>query len=1225
MFASTFYFLKRKTENIAHFVYGYGLDVGESDFKELRPSSVQGAPKGWKLIRISGIIAKEELIQQVSEWNENKIITFNTDSLSFPEWIKRPTVYSYDNEIHKKGLKSLTNRTSLVDMYFGMNKSNWLTQLFPTEKLDLPRAKKEMEELENLIQNEVGISLFSSDSYRFGNIEIYTSTDYLPLTTKETGVHLKMNREKKFLNERAWKGEYVTTGASLWIDDSLHDHMPLTVNLSLTNDHGNREAIILDEVLTVHKAGKSRDFQTNEPISGYQIKIWSKHGHLLHYEDTHLIRSLNMDMNIRSANKRIRDPWSEKLPGKYKQQVETVETYGRNPIKIDGFSFDPWVNEGDLFEDEVKYILRSNKQSTSRFFPATQEGETKFFLYLHSLLEAKDVKKATLVDPYFGHESLGQFLSRMKTNLPIEIITSLSNKRNDENLSPLEFVKNYIDKNSTLLPSNMEIINVQSKKASEQQFHDRFLLLENKNGYTGYMLGTSFHSVGQKFPGIMVEIPSSVLESVISYIQELREGKITGRNEANAEMLFSSSRNRKSAAASNKTILPGGLKPFPGWEVIISLLFQKEETVSVKLLEECINEGLFEDYNGTYTWEVKADKKEQVIQTINHQIQKVQKQESDDYANLTQLFEALSFWNYHGSNILADEILMDKDLTDFLLTRLESIEKQIKETMNQSERGWFTLRAVFEDRNGSLASYLAIYDFYQYSYEYERLLKQNHFYASYLYQLNPNAYFSELDQNFVLLPHFLYLLSRKESFNEAFSLSEIATRIILFSILDSHQASSFGQLTTSNDIKKKVLLTYLGTLYKEQQWNNALHLHLPYLLTASFTDKDLPFIMRIREPFLTELLDQISQHQPNFVSAARMKMINQWVTNITTKEPYYFHASTDYVSLKRIVNILLVQIGDQWVDWYNQDFLKKLPWHAYRNPLLKSTQYSKWHSDSIKLLVGLFTGLSALEKISINRAFSEDEKALVVTIFNYFKEYLHPAISALPSDQLLLDDVLYSLAILTEYGELHEENQALLVLIEDKDVSLIRKLSVYFSTQTIFFRSIVQINNLLKSGTFLLSLGEQSMGRLKWISDVLQEFIKNCDTETEAEKIRSLQSNIMNLIKLASDDMLPLLWKLDLGNPLEVNNQWGKWANTLNVMPHEIKNAWTEEQGYEFFLKLIGLGLYLNGDMEGFQQWLHEKHHGLEQTEWQRIQEGKGEKVLEEIYRELSGLGDLGV
>lgn len=194
-------------------------------------------------------------------------------------------------------------------------------------------------------------------------------------------------------------------------------------------------------------------------------------------------------------------------------------------------------------------------------------------------------------------------------------------------------------------------------------------------------------------------------------------------------------------------------------------------------------------------------------------------------------------------------------------------------------------------------------------------------------------------------------------------------------------------MNISNDVKQKVLLTYLGTLYKEEQWNDALNLHLPYLLTASFTDKDLPFIMRIRKPFFTELLNQLSQHQPDFVSAARMKMINQWVTNITTKESYYFHASTDYESLKRIVNILLVQFGDQWIDWYSQDFLKKLPWHAYRNPLLKSTQYSKWHSDSIRLLVGLFTGLSALEKISMGRAFSEDEKALVVTIFNYFKEY----------------------------------------------------------------------------------------------------------------------------------------------------------------------------------------------------------------------------------------------
>ncbi|WP_096203282.1 hypothetical protein [Bacillus sp. FJAT-45350] len=88
----------------------------------------------------------------------------------------------------------------------------------------------------------------------------------------------------------------------------------------------------------------------------------------------------------------------------------------------------------------------------------------------------------------------------------------------------------------------------------------------------------------------------------------------------------------------------------------------------------------------------------------------------------------------------------------------------------------------------------------------------------------------------------------------------------------------------------------------------------------------------------------------------------------------YFHSATDYEELKRIVNVMLEQLGEKWTEWYIHDFIKQLPWHSYRNPLLKSIQYSKWHSDSIKLLLGLFTGLSALEKISSMSDGSKEEK-----------------------------------------------------------------------------------------------------------------------------------------------------------------------------------------------------------------------------------------------------------
>lgn len=260
----------------------------------------------------------------------------------------------------------------------------------------------------------------------------------------------------------------------------------------------------------------------------------------------------------------------------------------------------------------------------------------------------------------------------------------------------------------------------------------------------------------------------------------------------------------------------------------------------------------------------------------------------------------------------------------------------------------------------------------------------------------------------------------------------------------------------------------------------------------------------------------------------------------------------------------------QWTEWYLQKFLKRLPWRDYQNPLLKSTHYSKWYSDSTKLLIGLFTGLSALEIRSIStEGYSAKEKELLLEINGLFKNYLNPNIWELPSEQVLLDDVLYTLTILNEYFDLDEENHNLLELIQSKNIPLSRRLSVYFSTKTIFLDNFEPIKLLLNSKVFLYSLGEQPIGKLKWMADVLQVFIKSSNTEIELDQVRSIQKTIMSLIESVSNDMQSVLWKLDLENPLKSNYQWHKWANVLRASPDQFKNTWTKVQGYEFFLKLI--------------------------------------------------------
>ena len=184
------------------------------------------------------------------------------------------------------------------------------------------------------------------------------------------------------------------------------------------------------------------------------------------------------------------------------------------------------------------------------------------------------MKKATFVDPFFGIDAASRILTRISNQLiEAEVITSLvdiqkSEDANSENVKHCEMAS-FLKQNASLLPDNLKVLNIQNENATEQQFHDRFLLLEKEDGLQGWILGNSYHSQAQRYPAVMVELPNDVLKEVEDYVEGLRSGKVAGRKEARCVVIWDSCNRNKSCNEKNQEILPGNLQSSQGWDEIV--------------------------------------------------------------------------------------------------------------------------------------------------------------------------------------------------------------------------------------------------------------------------------------------------------------------------------------------------------------------------------------------------------------------------------------------------------------------------------------------------------------------------------------------------------------------------------------------------------------------------------------------------------------------------------
>ncbi|CAM3231488.1 VPA1262 family protein [Filibacter tadaridae] len=1206
MYGLTIYILTNEKTNETYWLYGSAIQIN-NDYNmpfTLRDIKSKGQ---FKLQMIMAILDAEELGHLVSElddhvkWNP-QLTNRKGVSINLPSWSVRPYIIANEKKHEHKSAFALTNNTASAKVYFALDKERWIAAIFDNQEGFLKKGKV----IEEKLFEESTLKLFSADSERFGNFEIFTSPLHQSLFYP-IGLHVDVKRTKVQMQNRS-RVETDARGITLWADGSLEDQLPLQLNVTLWNGRGRSEAIVQDRLLSITSVGELIHCDAEEPISAVEVKLWNADGKLLHYNKTGLIRQINISMGVHTGTKVISDPWSKKLPTNLRDRVEKQERITPQKINVGDFNRDPWVEEAENFAGFLKDMNPSplNTDEDSLFFSGNPEAEVRFFEFIKSKLDASTTEEVLIADPFFDAKAASKILTRSTTNVPLTVLTSLTTKQPETGGSLLDSFKEFLETYKILLPSGLTVLNVQNSVATKQQFHDRFFLIKEKGRWEGWLLGNSYNSQAQRYPSLMVKFPNQLMEEVLSYLNELKTGLVNDRPEAMIQTLFSNT-------TVQKENIYEGFPIFPHWELLMEPFRSNPEEELVDILKGLIDKGYFESSNGHYSWSIIEEKQVTVRKLIYSYLEPIQ-----DFDQAKHWLLALSNWSYYGLDLEPSEVLPNNLFwIQAMQKTVDNIQKNIKENIHDEDVRWHQIKDKFEKLVETHESYDEWWTIYQYSFEYTRLIYKYKFILDGLWETDLRIYFEMLDKKWILVPHFLTKLHQvMEAPGEA-NLSLLATRLFYYSFFDSHNRPMKDVLLTelkeSTAVEQRSLFIALDHTYKEEQQSLFIQKHAS-LFQKPIDQGLVTFIMQTRQNTILAYLRQMGNSiSDDLMIELKKGIVSKWVSNLLHGKHLSFHFETDQPITEEMAMYSFQAHGGQWESWYEKEILEKLDLQELRNPFLYYHNYSKWRNYMDRALwsfhFGFMSLLAGKEKLNGRTA---------QKISKLFKTYFAESLPLYTYDSGLLDEVVYGLGFYLSEFEYEQETDEILKVLENQYFDPTYSLILYGSHPSIFTKRRIQLIELLQSKELKLRLGDKMIGRLIWLSKVIDSMSKEITDVEIIQDIKSLARLIESLLKDTSINIDSIAFQLQLSTPV-TDADYEKWANLFRTSIKEMKESFKMAGTVEIFNQITGVGLYLFGKTEAFQDWLHQRDELTNDSPWDFIHCGKSEEALDDLIRMIVG------
>lgn len=479
------------------FVLLYGFSIS-ANVKQRAWTSRNGDNK--KFVICHAVMTEEDALSFEKKLTEGGTLNLGKYSMPSPKLMEGGTSYSNVYEERENGPIS---NCSYVNCLWNEDKRATLSAV--GAELSGKERHDEICDMLKWVKDESGLTL-SKKTWRFGNFE-----HYAPLE----GVG-------KF--EIAWDDEH--RGRVLRIIKKCKFDTPLTVSLEAEDNEMWHKSCV--EIFPPED--NELRLSSEENMSRVILRIWeSESGRLIYADDKTYIKSVVMNMSISQTEKRLSDPWVQKLYNSAANQSESIREMLE---RVRPFSAQKPFTVHSEHETVVDKIIKNseslfspyvNKKCTGAYISNGTEGEIEGLVKIREYLDDETVISAVIADPYFSVISAQKLLTRTQNaNLDLKILMSLTDDNPDtgQKADACELCREFVSNNRALFSSNVTVINL--TRGKKQVFHDRYLIRYHRNGLIdGFIMSNSVNSMAQKYPFVIAPLEHEVCMKVCDYLNSM--------------------------------------------------------------------------------------------------------------------------------------------------------------------------------------------------------------------------------------------------------------------------------------------------------------------------------------------------------------------------------------------------------------------------------------------------------------------------------------------------------------------------------------------------------------------------------------------------------------------------------------------------------------------------------------------------------------------------------
>jgi hypothetical protein len=298
--------------------------------------------------------------------------------------------------------------------------------------------------------------------------------------------------------------------------------------------------IILDRLVKLRAKEHRVPFQIQEKLDQLDFRLFSEDGEtLLHSDQQNFVNRVGFVLAPIGRQMMIEDDLSNRAKSKDKDlgsQASNVVVHSSSRSMIGAPRDGSWRKFAEDMRQRVAAYAPNS--SEDKWFPRGVEGEVGAIAHLNHLINAGQITRAVLVDPWFGAEALQRFVLRLGSQgVSLTILTSWTDTDPDTGMAldpaerPTTKLEIALGRAEPYLTPRLTIINLVDGK--ERAFHDRYLLLyPHEHLAKVFLLSTSINKLAGNWPFAMSLLAPNVSREVQRYIEALCTGKDSARNKS---------------------------------------------------------------------------------------------------------------------------------------------------------------------------------------------------------------------------------------------------------------------------------------------------------------------------------------------------------------------------------------------------------------------------------------------------------------------------------------------------------------------------------------------------------------------------------------------------------------------------------------------------------------------------------------------------------------------